>query len=368
MRVGLLTTIDHNIGDDLIRRGLQGALRAACSGQSVEFELVNKHHPASVYPPSHPICWGQYSPLFKRKITAFLGAALYRFGGSKFDGCDAIVQCGTPVYWRQCHRVEWADTIWHQVIGRLSASIPVLNLAAGSCYPWKQQPEHFESQADADYVRRISSYARVTTVRDALAQRLVATVTEQPELIPCSAFLATGIQDLVSDDGIVLVNYMEGGGHYGKKGGKKDVYEQRIKTLIERLASRHRLAFVCHDEKEEFLAKKLDSSLLRIRPGDAATYAASLGPVKAGVCNRMHAAVALAGMGVPCVAIGTDTRLLMVENLGLPIRYVNEVNDKELEDTLEDLIRRRRSERERLAVLRDTTQTRYVGVFSEVLG
>ena len=43
------------------------------------------------------------------------------------------------------------------------------------------------------------------------------------------------------------------------------------------------------------------------------------------MCNRLHAAVALAGTrDSPLVSVGTDTRLLMVAAIGLPYRYVKD--------------------------------------------
>lgn len=369
MRIGLLTTLEHNIGDDLIRQGVIRVLGEALPDRGLEFVPVNKHKPDTIYPPGHPVHWGRYSPAYRSRVTALLRKALYRFGGSVFDGCDAIVQCGTPVYWRQCHRADWATPIWYQVIGRLSSQVPVLNLAAGACYPWERQPAGFESTEDAAYARDLAGFCRVTTVRDPLAQTLVSTVASEPELLPCAAFLSTGVQPPAADDGLVLVNYMRRGGHYDlRQSIDQDVYERTMKALLGRLSSRHRVAFVCHNAKEESLARELAPELPTIRPGDAAQYAQSVGAVKAAICNRMHAAVALAGMGVPSIAIGTDTRLLMAEHIGIAVRYVKGLDGQEVEDALERMIRERAQYRDRFATLQRETQARYVSIIRETLG
>ena len=368
MRIGLLTTLQHNIGDDLIRIGLQAVLEEVLDGRDPRWVAVNKHLPMTVYPPWHPVSWTRHLPRGRNRAAALLGGLLHSFGGSVFDACDALVQCGAPVYWPGCHRAEWAETVWHQVLGRLAGDRPVLNLAAGSCYPWERQPERFESAEDADYVRRITAYCRATSVRDPLARRLVASVGPEPALIPCSAFLATRDESLRPGEGLVVVNYMAQGGHF-EWGQHIDasVWEGKVRGLLARLGRRHRLAFLCHDDREERLARRLDPALPRIFPRDGRSYGEALGGVEAALCNRMHASVALAGMGIPSVAVGTDTRLRMVEMLGLPIRFAKDADEAELEAELEALVARRGEERERLRALQDDTWRRYARLMREAL-
>ena len=76
----------------------------------------------------------------------------------------------------------------------------------------------------------------------------------------------------------------------------------------------------------------------------------------------MHASVGLASLGIPSIAVGTDTRLLMVKALGLPSAYVKEMNVDQLEDMLENLIKHRGQERERLLALKSETRKEYLRV------
>ena len=80
----------------------------------------------------------------------------------------------------------------------------------------------------------------------------------------------------------------------------------------------------------------------------------------AALCNRMHASVGLAGMGIPSMAVGTDTRLLMVRATGLPGLYVKEASVQRLEEGLENLLRFREQWKERLLALRAETWSGYV--------
>lgn len=372
MRIGLITTLDTNIGDDLIREGICSVLREVFKGHDVEFIPVNKHQPLTVYPDWHPI--------HLAKVTRYLPRGRYRASRlierfapalrlSRFDSCDLIVQCGAPVLWPGCHRCEWAEPLWHQIVGRLSQRIPVFNLAAGSCYPWERQPARIDDPQDAQYLQAILGYCHLTTVRDTLAQRLCASLGMQTPLIPCSAFLAAGDQVTgVQDSGVVLVNYMQGGGHYEwGQGIDPSAWRETIKNLIARLQTRHKLAFLCHNQVEYDLAIGLDPTLPRLWPKTPQDYFAVIADAKVALCNRMHASVALAGLGIPSIAVCTDTRLLMVDAIGLPCLYVKEASADRLEEGVEDLLAHRRQWKERLLSLRSETWNTYVQVVSEAL-
>lgn len=367
MRVGLLTTLNTNIGDDFIREGICLVLREVFMGHEVEFVPVNKHQPSTVYTGLHLIHLGRitrYLPRWRYRATGLVERTAKRPKLSRFDSCDLIVQCGTPVLWQHCHRCEWADLIWHQVIGRLSQNIPVLNLAAGSCYPWERQPERIEDEHDAQYLRDILGYCRLTTVRDTLAQSLCASLGVDTPLIPCSAFLAYRNHTNEKSDGrFVFINYMSGGGHYDLD-QKIDAsrWAETVSELITRLKSRHRLAFLCHNQVEFKLAHDLAPTFPRLWPKNTYEYLELLGKAKVALCNRMHASMVLAGSGIPSVAVCTDTRLLMVDAIELPCFYVKEANTDKLEDSLENLILHRAQERERLLALRLETWRKYIEV------
>lgn len=372
MRVGMITTLNTNIGDDFIREGICLVLQEVFKGHEIEFVLVNKHQPLMVYPGWHPVHLAKitcYLPRGRTRARRLIERCASKLRLSYFDKCDFIVQCGAPVFWRGCHRCEWAEPLWHSVVGRLSQHIPVLNLAAGSCYPWEHQPAGVDDPDDAKYLRAILGYCRITTVRDTLAQGLCASVGTQTPLIPCSAFLAAGNNiSTGNDDGIVLINYMSGGGHYDwDQGIDASLWRETVKSLIGRLQRRHKLAFLCHNETEYKLARELDSTLPCLWPKNTQENFAMVSKAKVALCNRMHASIGLAGLGIPSIAVCTDTRLLMVDAIGLPCFYVKEASVDQLEDGLEDLLSHRSQEEERLLALRGKTWDQYVRVVEKNL-
>lgn len=366
MRIGLITTLGTNIGDDFIREGICRVMRDVFPSQPIEFVPVNKHRPMTVYPESHPCRMAESFPRGKKHAYILFGATFGKAGRTLFDDCDLIVQCGAPVLWPDCHKAEWAVPLWHQVVGRLHERIPVLNLAAGSCYPWERQPATIAELHDAAYVRAILGYCRATTSRDALAQRLFSSLGGQTPHIPCSALLAAPRDGARGEpDNLVLINYMAGGGHYGwGQNIDETAWRTIVRRFIDRVRKRRRIAFLCHDRKEYEAAGRLDPSLERFFPQTSDDYFRVASKASAALCNRMHASVGLAGMGIPSVTVGTDTRLLMVETLKLPCHYVKDVTAESAEEELEDLIRHRAEQKERLLALRSATFRAYVDVVS----
>jgi hypothetical protein len=242
-------------------------------------------------------------------------------------------------------------------------------LGAGSCFSWENQPQAIESEADADYLRRIAGYCRATTVRDELAQRLLQGLGEVCELIPCPALLAgqTCIKPAEPSD-LIVINYMERGGHYdwGQQ-INAEAWKRCVRGFISANRHRHRFLFICHNDLEHELAAELDSSVPRCLPNKIADYFNAVSGARAALCNRLHAAIALAGLGIPSVSVGTDTRMLMVTAVGLPSFYVNDATLERVQSAFEGLLARGSSERERLLRLRHETFQRYVRVVERSL-
>lgn len=373
MRIGLITTLETNIGDDFIREGICLLLREIFKGQDIEFISVNKHEPLTAYPNWHPIQLSKTKYLMPRGkylLERYIENSASKLKCSYFDRCDLIVQCGAPVFWPNCYQNEWAKPIWNDIIGRLYNKVPVLNIAAGSCYPWEKQPSKIESAEDQKYIRNILGYCRITTVRDCLSQKLCKTLGYELPLIPCSALLAAkGRKVAAKKSGYVLINYMEGGGHYDWEQNIDALqWENAIKMLIARLSKKHKIAFLCHDKKETLWAKKLDSTLPIFFPNSPKEYLDCVSESIFAICNRMHASVAMAGLGIPSVAVGTDTRLLMVSQIGLPAYYVKNVDVEMLEEETEKGISSINYEHERLLSLQNQSWKNYLSVMNEYLG
>ncbi len=378
MKVGLITTLSTNVGDDFIREGILYALKQTFPDWKFEFVLVNKHEPATIYPAKHPIGWARIFPthFMRSAATEVLSRLFYRFGGSRFDDCDLIVQCGAPVFFYQCWFTEWSNPIWRHVAGRLSKRTPVLNLAAGSCYPWERLPEQVNDSREQRFIKDILGYCKMTTVRDTLAEKVVAPLasTAAYKRIPCSAFLAPLAylpppNELSDDEKYIMINYMSGAGHYDY-GLNIDhrKWETTIVELVRKLMQDHRVAFICHNDAEEKLAKSLGLDVPVFLPAAIKDYFRIASTAKAGVFNRMHACVGFAGLGIPSVGIGIDSRMMMVQEIGLPTFYVKDCTVELLETEVNRLLAIRGSEALRLKALQKNTLQSYKNLLKTTLG
>lgn len=373
-RVGLITTLNTNLGDDLIREGICRVIEAVFPGSELEYILVNKHHPFTVYPQGHPLrrigLWLQSLPRGKNRLYNLASRIFHRFGSHLFENCDFIVQCGTPVAWPQCSRSEWAIPLWEHIISRIQQKgKKVLNLGAGSCYPWERQPQQINNSKDAHFLRKILSYCQATTVRDRLAQKLFSQLGYSCPLLPCPAFLTGRFFSPPSGRGDTLViNYMEKGGHYDwGQGIDPQSWREALLKVLERIRKAHPVIFLCHSKKEYSLAFSLDPSIPRVFPQNPQEYFSVITQALAGIGNRLHSVIALASLGIPALGIGTDTRLLMLEAIGLPYLYVKEAQEDRVEEILRYLLNHREEEKERLLSLQNQSWGQYVTTVEEAL-
>lgn len=368
MRVGFVTTLDTNIGDDFVRDGIQLILTHALRGAQIQVFPVNKHKPLTVYPRWHPIQLAGLASLLPRGAGRAYRSAEAFFSllrNSRFESCELIVQCGTPVAWSGCSSCEWATPLWQHVIERLSQrGVPVFNLGAGSCYPWEHRLDCELSEGDAKYLEFILGCCALTTCRDSLLRDIFLKLDHSSPLLPCPAFfVAKRFGGNMIERDLIIINYMEGGGHYDME-QKIDgsLWRTTMRELVGRLSTRNRLLFLCHSERERELALALAPSVPRVMPRTPEEYFPLARRAKVAVCNRLHASVAMAGAGIPSISVGTDTRLLMLETLGLPHWYVKDTRSDALLTELDRLMSEQKSENERLLCLRENAWEQYLNL------
>jgi hypothetical protein len=256
--------------------------------------------------------------------------------------------------------------IWREIFARLATrGVPILNLGGGSGYPWERQPATLAGDQDEAFVRLMLGASRITTVRDHLARTLFESIAHPVPQICCPAFLAGQTFASVSQPTRkVLINYMSGGGHYdwGQNIVAAD-WSQTMRRLVDILVQQDwEPLFVAHNREELELATLIWPKLPRALPASSWEYFRLAEGAAFGVFNRMHASVAVAGLGIPSIAVGTDTRNLMVEALGLPVFYVKDATLEKMQVALDRLIAQRDAESTRLLALREQTLREYENI------
>ncbi|MBT0769459.1 polysaccharide pyruvyl transferase family protein [Kineosporia sp. J2-2] len=342
MKIALISTKATNIGDDLIRRGVRrlvvSALADSYDGELL-WKVVNKHQPWTVYLKSQAArSVVARMPFGQRQVTEALTRISRRTGrDTVFTDADLVIQCGTPVMWFGVHESEWQGPIYDDALGR-EGRPPTLNLSGGSCFPWIAARPVQLIGADRMAISTMLDRSDLFTARDRLAAEVAGSLGRPTEVFSCAAIHSGGAVPAPGDGGVLLVNVMRRGGHFdwGQNLSSESWLATVDKVLAER-TGRDRILFICHSDDELALARSRWPQHEAVLPRNTEEYLEVARRGRIGLVNRMHAAVTLAGLGIPAIGIGTDTRLLMVEQAGQPIRYVGDAEADELIEALADL-------------------------------
>lgn len=330
--------------------------------------VINKHEPHTVYPRWHPmrlVCKrGSHRPPWLEPLLGRAERRIAKGGHSLFDSCDLVIQCGTPILWEGCRNSEWATLIWRDVLARLAeGGKPILNLGGGACYPVERCPETLMGHPDETFIRLMLRTASATTVRDRIAKKLLNSLGYSTSHLCCPAILAAQTFVTPSEPTRrVLINYMRGGGHYDwDQTIDANAWEETMCIVVTTLRSQGWDPLViAHNHTELTHASTLWPELPRVLPANSREYFTIARDAAFGVFNRLHACVAVAGLGVPSIAIGTDTRNQMVETLGLKVFYVKDATAVRVLAAIEELVHKREIESRRLLALHNTMLSHHI--------
>jgi hypothetical protein len=172
--IGLLSTLDCNIGDDFIRTGIISVVESVYGEANLRFQIINKHQPESMFTFQQKVFRKTIQRLNRSRLRdTFIPRLIQLAPMSRFDKSDFLIQCGTPILWDGCRNSEWADPIWKDVFHRLSLQgKPVFNVGGGTCYGIEMLPSTFLGDDDEAFARLMIETCQLTTVRDQLARRL----------------------------------------------------------------------------------------------------------------------------------------------------------------------------------------------------
>jgi len=321
-RVCLISTLNHNVGDDFVREGILCLLREVLG--AVETRVLHKHFPATArgnpLPQVDRLTRGVPNWLSWR--SRFSRAADILPMNSATDlvlSSDLVVQCGAPVYWKnfwsKCAQTEWFAPLIEQRWRKLERRVPLLNLGAGSCQAWGSVGAEIVEDAECRFfIDRFTRWSALTTVRDALAQRVVSQCGHEVPLLPCPSIFAPGSLQLQPGAGeYIALNFMPNSGHYDLAGGGEQTrrrWEDVFCRTAREMARQHACLLICHDRLEHEEAERLLPEIPRFHSVDWREYLEAYSRCRIAVVNRVHGAIVAAAMGSQVLLTGNDTRLL----------------------------------------------------------
>jgi Polysaccharide pyruvyl transferase len=373
--IALLSHRGGNIGHDFMALGIEQAVMIAF-GDDVPIVHFEQHRPLDVLRSGH---WAQVAfrcnhRFFQlpRKILASdaMRARLWR--DVAHMNYRLAVACGGPNLVPGAYKAPEMRMLLHHMNGAFALrGIPLIDAAIGTAFPLERPIKRFDDPQDRTFFRQAASYATRITVRETDAQAALADIGIEAPLLPCAAigagkyFECQG-SDSATHDGHVVINYQADGANtdWGQ-GLDKGRWRQIVRGVIDEISRRHPIRMLAHSSYEAKLAGEIAPELPCDHPSDTSDYAKTIANAKAGFVSRIHAAVALAGIGVPSVVVGTDTRLGTATTLGLSTFPSMHATVELLTAAIEGQIARRHQERERLLSLRETTLKDYARIFQD---
>jgi len=341
MKISIITTVNHNIGDDFVREGIKYLMKQYFKSkgfsENIEFQNIHKHSPITT---RYGFEWFR-NLKFSRYVDKVLPKSFTR---DRILEADIIIQSGAPVYWchdeggGHCYNNEWYKPLIKERFLKNKNAI-FLNLAAGTCQRYYSDGNEFCENCKV-YIKELYELCKVTTVRDTLAKIVLERLGLSVPVIPCSSIFAIdeyGIKN--SGEEYVVVNYMKGGGHYtfGQNIDFKK-YKDEFNKFYFDLKKKENVIISCHNQKEVKEALELDPNAnIFYKKNDYLEYMKFYSKAKFGIMNRIHGAFMIASFGKPSIIIGSDSRARMAEEIGLRSYFVNEINYKILMDEYEFL-------------------------------
>lgn len=355
MRVAFFTSLSCNVGDDFIREGI----RTILDNLKV-----------------------QYSPLYINKVDKKSLSQPYEdeseIVGDKYWDADLVIQSGTPVYWSHENgkhsslTSEWYGWMWQdRVLAKKGKHPRFINLGAGSCQPWGENGDKFlENKPCCEYACAVGARSEITTVRDPVASYILQKLNVKHETISCPAFLAGyGHQRDSTHGSVIGLNLMAVGGHWDLRGiFDKNSWHNKCKTLCGLLRKQGRIMFVCHDETEKKFAERYAASNERVfLSSEWRQYFDALAGCSVHVANRVHGAVCAAGLGVPSIILGNDTRARIGEYVGIPVMDSAELNPEQVAEMVRERIANRSMMSEKLLANQQDALKQYQQLLTPIL-
>jgi polysaccharide pyruvyl transferase WcaK-like protein len=324
-KILLISTRNHNPGDEIIRLGAEHILRRVFPNAS--FTTIHKHDPRTLFAgfkqrtrsPHRliaPRLYQSYASMFGRRRENYLETA------------DLVVFAGTPFIWRSavrlfrftCENAEWVDATWGRLF-RTFPNKPVMNLAAGTSVTNQEQFEGILSDPVVKgFLTQAVQRSALTTARDVKTQAVLAALGFDTPLLPCASIMAAkGARIAPQRPEYVVINVMPSAAHRWRgQPGNSEQWRRTIQWVVAGIQKRHRLLFVSHSEDEDQIAKEWFPNHPRFLSKNPLALLQVYSKALYGVCNRVHATAAIASFNRPAIVVGGDSRINLVEQFGLP--------------------------------------------------
>ena len=343
MRISLLSTYFENVGDDLIRAGVQQQLCSALNCKPT-WRHISKSNWLSLF---SPLSRFSHAPSVRMNTTARSMAACFgnHFSESKaikfLDkaiNTDLFVIAGTPLFYfvgadnflnaeKSCGS-NWPETIFTKRLEPAGAP-PFIALGVGSIYEGSPTDLLKSHPNAAIFLKRFLRKARLVSTRDDRTYDLLRLACPEREEIllksVCPSLWAEHASGAKSLDRKVLIGYSTESANWDLSKPKEEVLEKRRLAFDWVLQYFHKRGFeiviAAHNAHDSNLQADLRlgnrAQLITLNSAKDLTKAANEASIT--VTWRIHGAMAALTAGRPTVLFRTDSRWRMAANLGAAV-------------------------------------------------
>jgi hypothetical protein len=344
VKIVLISTLNHNPGDEIIRLGQEHVLRKVFP--DAEFKAVHKHDPRTLFA---GFSQRVISPrrLISAQLYKLYAATLGSRDRNYLDEADLVVFAGTPFIWRNQVRffratsanAEWVHATWDRLFCQLQGK-QVMNLAAGTSVTSRAQiDELFEDRPVLGFLRRAVERTCLTTARDILTKQILDKLGFRVPLIPCSSILSSqGAGLSAQSPEYVVFNVMRAAGPGGRGvSNASNKWRETVSSIVRHIEKNHPVLFVSHSAEDDATTAEWFPHHRRFFSMNPIELLRVYSKALYGICNRVHSGGAIASFGRPVIVIGGDSRVDLIKQFGMPAVDHREIGHAELLAMIEDL-------------------------------
>jgi len=338
MRGIIISTWLDNVGDDLVRNGVQYLVQKAISSE-IKWRVVSKYNVLSLLWPCPTVLThstasgGEYLS----RARCFLNRKIEKYFKFSIPGicakADIVVVAGSPIFYFNERKAIPGDTFcdyepWTHWIerGLKASNVPMMTIGIGSIQPRSPELLAHDYPKAFEWIRWFHQRNQVMTVRDASTKQLIELASgSTPPRIPCPSLWGhklLNIQPRRSSDRENLAVVSFGLESLDWAGGSAEHREALTKTVIDKARqNKMDIVLLCQTPADfkasTLLSRKLGiQSEVRVIRSDVKTLLNMGSRLRLHVSWRPHASMGVLSVGGGSILMSCDNRSAMAKEAG----------------------------------------------------
>jgi polysaccharide pyruvyl transferase len=358
----MLSTYYENVGDDLVRYGVQHQI-ASVLGETPRWRHVSKSNRLSL---SWPISRWTHAPVSRmsprrQRRSMALARLLERGGGvvpDKLRAADTFVVAGTPIFYfvgdysfldlERMHGADWPNAIFAKRIEH-ERGLRLIALGVGSIYEGRPEDQLANHPDAAAFIQRFVARSSLVTTRDAATDALVrcACPSVQTAILRsiCPAFWAREqfAIPVAPRPKRVSISLSLESVNWDLSGPRESIVEARLRAfdLVLRYfrERRYDVDLIAHNEYGIQSGSAIAGhwGVRAPRTVDARGLIESVSSAEVVATWRVHGALAARSAGRPALLLRTDSRWQMAADVGARVLDDRTASPSELVAALDAL-------------------------------